>query len=176
MYKARPKVRRQYYIINEQIRGDKLRVINGSENLGLLDREVALKLAREEEKDLILIATPKGQPPVCKILELSKHKYHQQQKAQKAKAKSKQQELKEFRVGISTGEHDVNQRIRRAQGFLKKNDKVKFTLKFRGREAAHKELGFEKIKSVIDQLAEDGIPEKEPQMRGMFIEVTIIPK
>ncbi|PIR43817.1 translation initiation factor IF-3 [candidate division WWE3 bacterium CG10_big_fil_rev_8_21_14_0_10_32_10] len=167
--------KRERYIINEQIRGDEVRVIKTNENLGVISTKKALEIAKSEGKDLVLIA-PQAKPPVCKIVELSKYKYQLQQKAQKAKAKSKQQELKEFRLGISTGDHDINIRVERARKFLRRKDKVKFTLSYKGREIIHKELGFEKMKTVLESLADVGTPESYPKLNGKYLEVTLQPK
>lgn len=164
------------FITNEQIRGDNLRVIKGKENLGLINRQEALNIARDANLDLILIATPEGQAPICKIMELSKYKYEKQQKAQKSRAKTKQQELKEFRVGVNTGENDIVIRINRARKFLEKKDKVRFNLRFRGREITHKELGYDRLNRVIEELSEVGVVEKAPELRGNQMQVTIAPK
>lgn len=171
-YSRKPTVK---YIANEQIRGEEFRVINGEENLGVLKRSEIFKIAQEEGKDVVLIA-PQAQPQVVKIVELSKYKYQMQQKAQKAKAKSKQQELKEFRLGVSTGENDAQIRVNRARKFLKGGDKVKFTLRFRGREIIHKDLGFEKIMRVVTELADISEVEREPKKVGNQIEVVLKPK
>lgn len=164
------------YIINEDIRGENLRVINGKENLGLITRAEALRIAKEEEKDLILIASLPGQDPVCKIMELSKYKYEKKQKAQKAKTKTRQQELKEFRVGVNTGENDILIRVNRARKFLLRKDKVRFTLKFRGREVTHSELGLKRLEGMIKALSDVSKVEKPIDKKGMQMDVTLAPK
>ncbi|NCT55393.1 translation initiation factor IF-3 [bacterium] len=169
-------IKEERYVINEQIRGDKMRVINGNTNLGLITREEALRIAREEEKDLILIASPVGQDPVCKIMELSKYKYDKKQKAQKSRAKTRQQELKEFRVGVNTAENDILVRINRARKFLQRKDKVRFTLRFRGREVTHAELGHKRLEGIVKELSDISKIEKPIDRKGMQMDVTLTPK
>ena len=109
-------------------------------------------------------------------MELSKYKYDKKQKAQKSRAKTKQQELKEFRIGINTGENDIVMRLNRARNFLSKKDKVRFILKFRGREITHKELGYEKLIRVIQDLSEVSKIEKAIELKGKQMQVTLAPK
>lgn len=163
------------YKINEMINLNEVRVIKDGENLGLMSSSEALQLAKNEELDLVLIAE-KANPPIVKIIDFSKFKYQEQQKKQKARANSKQQELKEFRIGVSTSANDTNIRIERARKFLKKRDKVKFTLKFIGRELEYKNLGFDKLKTVEEALADVAKVGEAPKLMGKFISITFEPK
>lgn len=166
---------RMDHIINELIKADELRVVMKNENLGVMPKSKALALAKENDMDLILIAE-KAQPPVAKIMEYAKFKYQEQQKAQKSKAKSKKQELKEFRLTVNTGENDVNMKVERARKFLKGNDKVRFNLRFRGRENAHKELGYDKLNLIVAYLEDVAKIEGQIKSQGSEISVTLMPK
>jgi translation initiation factor IF-3 len=167
--------RREQYTTNEYIKATKLRVIDGNENLGVISRDEAIKIAREKELDLVLIAE-KADPPVAKIIDLAKYKYQEQQKKQKAKAKTKKQELKEFRIGVNTGENDVSMRVERSRKFLRKKDKVRFNLRFRGRENAHRDLGYKKLEQIVAELSDVSKKEDEPKLNGNTLSVTLIPK
>jgi|GEM_PF-1495878 len=175
-YRGRNRNRtRMEHIINEYIKAEELRVVMKNENLGVMTKNKALKLAKENSMDLILIAE-KANPPVAKITEYTKYKYQEQQKAQKSKAKSKKQDLKEFRITVNTGENDVTMKVNRARNFLKGNDKVRFNLRFRGRENAHKELGYNKLNNVVASLEDIAKIEGEIKSQGSEISVTLMPK
>jgi translation initiation factor IF-3 len=166
---------RDNYIANERIRAQEVRVItDDGENLGVMSTQQALIEARNRELDLVLIA-PQANPPVAKIIELSKYKYQEQQKAQKAKAKSKQQETKEFRMSIATGEHDIERMVRRAREFLTKKDKIRFTVVFKGREQAYTHLGQERLQNVAAELADVSKIESGPELKGRFLILTLSP-
>ncbi len=163
------------YKINEMINYPEVRIIKDGENLGLMSSSEALKMAKENEMDLVLVAE-KAVPPICKIIDFSKFKYQEAQKKQKAKANSKQQDLKEFRIRVSTGEHDTETKIRRAKEFLKRKDKVKFTLKFMGREIEYKNLGYDKLKKVEELLQNEGKVVESPKLMGNMLMITFDPK
>ena len=125
---------------NERIRAQQVQVISSEgKNLGTLSTQEALNIARQEGLDLIEIS-PNANPPVCKIIDIGKYKYDLQKKASKAKKKQKVINLKEIKLRPVTEIHDYNFKIKNAQRFLEKGDKVKFTIRFRGREMAHQEL------------------------------------
>ena len=117
------------YKINEMINIAEIRVIRDGENLGLMSSSDALKLAKEDELDLVLVAE-KATPPICKIIDFSKFKYQEAQKKQKAKANSKQQELKEFRIRVSTSENDTNTKVRRAREYMNFQQQLKLKSTF----------------------------------------------
>lgn len=164
------------YNTNERIRALELRVIDAKgENLGVMSKAQALQMARAEGHDLVEIA-PNGKPPVAKILDFKKFLYDERKKASAAKAHSKQTELKEFKFGPYIGANDLNVKIERAKDFLKDKHRAKFTVQFRGREIAHPEVGWEKIKHVVEELNEIGAVEQPPKMINKMISVIILPK
>ena len=126
---------------NNRITSSDVQVItNEGENLGILNTDEAIRRAKNEGLDLIEIA-PNAKPPVCKIMDMGKYKYDAQKKANKAKKKQKKIELKEIKLRPVTEVHDYTFKIKNAQKFLSKGDKVKFTIKFKGRELQHSHLG-----------------------------------
>ena len=126
---------------NNRINSPEVQVISSNgENLGILNTNEAIAMAKEEGLDLIEIA-PNAKPPVCKIIDMGKYKYDTQKKANKAKKKQKKIELKEIKLRPVTEVHDYTFKIKNAQKFLFKGDKVKFTIKFKGRELQHSSLG-----------------------------------
>ena len=140
---------------NNRITSPEVQVISSDgENLGTLNTNEAIRKAKDEGLDLIEIA-PNVNPPVCKIMDMGKYKYDAQKKANKAKKKQKKIELKEIKLRPVTEIHDYTFKIRHAQKFLSKGDKVKFTIKFKGRELQHSELGtklMEKIKQDMHEI------------------------
>ena len=164
------------YTINEAIKATEVRVIMGTENLGVIKTADAIAKAKENAMDLILIAEH-ATPPVAKIMEFAKFKYQEHQKKQKAKAGSKQQDLKEFRLSVSIGKGDFDMRINRAIKFLKNKDKVRFVLEFKGRENAYKDLGYQKLELVTQLLSEVGKPEEDkPKLIGNKLIIHFVPK
>ena len=154
---------------NERIRALDVQVI-GSEggNLGAMPLNKAIELAKQEGLDLIEIS-PNASPPVCKIIDIGKYKYDLQKKANKAKKKQKVISLKEIKLRPVTEVHDYNFKIKNAQKFLTKGDKVKFTVKFKGREMQHTSLGYELMKRIINDTLPYGKVEVQPKFEGRQI-------
>ena len=160
---------------NERIRALHVQVIGSDgKNLGTLATQEAISMAREEGLDLIEIS-PNANPPVCKIIDIGKFKYDQQKKAHKAKKKQKVMNLKEIKLRPVTEIHDYNFKIKNAQKFLTKGDKVKFTVQFRGREMQHTNLGYELMKRITDDTASLGKIEVKPKFEGRQIIMIIQP-
>lgn len=160
------------HYINQYIRAPQVRLIgNDGENLGLVSKEEALKKAREDELDLVIIAE-KVDPPVAKILDYSKFLYDENKKKASSKAKSSKSEIKEFIFGPHIGQGDLQIRIDRTKEFLEEGHRVKMTMRLRGREKAHPEVGEEKIKTAIEMLSDVAEIEKEPEMKNFMISVT----
>ena len=128
-------------------------------------RKNTIRVAKQEGLDLIEIA-PNAKPPVCKIMDMGKFKYDQQKKANKAKKKQKKIELKEIKLRPVTEIHDYTFKIKHAQKFLSKGDKVKFTIKFKGRELQHSELGTKLMNKIKKDMQEIGKVEIEPKFEG----------
>ena len=160
---------------NERIRASQVQVISSDgKNLGTLSTQEAISIAKEEGLDLIEIS-PNANPPVCKIIDIGKYKYDQQKKAHKAKKKQKVMNLKEIKLRPVTEIHDYNFKIKNAQKFLTKGDKVKFTVQFRGREMQHTNLGYELMQRITDDTASLGKIEVRPKFEGRQIIMIIQP-
>ncbi len=160
---------------NNRINSPEVQVISSEgENLGILKTNDAISRAREEGLDLIEIA-PNANPPVCKIMDMGKFKYDQQKKASKAKKNQKKVELKEIKLRPVTGVHDYTFKIKNAQKFLSKGDKVKFTVKFRGRELQHTHLGNKLMDKIIQDMENIGKVELQPKFDGKQMIMVIQP-
>ncbi|MFP4548495.1 MAG: translation initiation factor IF-3 [Fidelibacterota bacterium] len=162
--------------INEDIRAREVRLINNNgDQLGVVPLNKALEVAREVELDLVEIA-PDANPPVCKVMDFGKFRYKQQMKAKKSKKKQHKVKLKEVRFRPRIEIHDYEMKVNQARGFLEKGNSVKLTVMFRGREMAHKEVGYELVDQIIEDLAEVGTIDKQPQGEGRFINAVVKPK
>jgi translation initiation factor IF-3 len=160
--------------INEQIRISPIRVIGPEgDQLGVLETIVALQRAREEGLDLVEVA-PQEKPPVCRIMDFGKFKY--QQKKRQHKGHTHHSKNKELRLRPKIGEHDLLTKVNRAKEFLDQNDKVIFSVIFRGRENAHIDEGFKLVQRLIKDLEEVAKLEQPPQMHGRRIVVIFAPK
>ena len=160
---------------NERIRSPQVQVIdNDGTNLGILQTQEAIDIAKQKGLDLIEIS-PNANPPVCRIIDIGKHKYDLQKKANKAKKKQKIVNLKEIKLRPVTEIHDYSFKIKNAQKFLEKGDKVKFTVKFKGREMQHTNLGNDLMKRIINDTAEVGKIEVNPKFEGRQIIMIIQP-
>ena len=160
---------------NERIRAPQVQVISSDgNNLGTYPTQEAINMAKQEGLDLIEISA-NANPPVCKIIDIGKYKYEQQKKAHKAKKKQKVMNLKEIKLRPVTEIHDYNFKIKNAQKFLTKGDKVKFTVQFRGREMQHTNLGYELMKRITDDTASLGKIEVKPKFEGRQIIMIVHP-
>ena len=160
---------------NNRITSSEVQVItNDGDNLGILNTNEAILKAKEEGLDLIEIA-PKARPPVCKIMDMGKFRYNAQKKANKAKKKQKKIELKEIKLRPVTEVHDYTFKIKNAQKFLSKGDKVKFTIKFKGRELQHSHLGNELMNKIKQDMQEIGRVELQPKFDGKQMIMVIQP-
>ena len=160
---------------NKRINSSEVQVIGSSgENLGILNTQEAINKAKNEGLDLIEIA-PNTKPPVCKIMDIGKYKYDQQKKASKAKKNQKKVELKEIKLRPVTEVHDYTFKIKNAQKFLSKGDKVKFTVKFKGREMQHTDLGKDLMDKIIDETKDVAKIESKPKFEGRQMVMIIQP-
>ena len=160
---------------NNKITSPEVQVITSNgENLGIITISEAVSRAKEEGLDLIEIA-PNAKPPVCKIMDMGKYKYDQQKKANKAKKKQKKIELKEIKLRPVTEVHDYAFKIKNAQKFISKGDKVKFTIKFRGRELQHTNLGNELMEKIKIDMQSIGKVELQPKFEGKQMIMVIQP-
>ncbi len=160
---------------NFSITSPEVQVIsNDGGNLGILNLNEAVSKAKDEGLDLIEIA-PNAKPPVCKIMDMGKFKYDQQKKANKAKKKQKKIELKEIKLRPVTEVHDYTFKIKNAQKFLSKGDKVKFTIRFKGRELQHSHLGNELMGKIKEDMKDIGKVELHPKFDGKQMIMVIQP-
>jgi len=160
---------------NNRITSPEIQVISSSgENLGIINTNQAISMAKEEGLDLIEIA-PNAKPPVCKIMDMGKYKYDAQKKANKAKKKQKKIELKEIKLRPVTEVHDYTFKIKNAQKFLSKGDKVKFTIRFKGRELQHRHLGNELMDKIKADMQAVGKIELDPKFDGKQMIMVIQP-
>ena len=160
---------------NDRIRALEVQVISSDKkNLGTFPTGKAVEMAKQEGLDLIEIS-PNANPPVCKIIDIGKYKYDLQKKAHKAKKKQKIINLKEIKLRPVTEIHDYNFKIKNAQKFLEKGDKVKFTVKFRGREMQHTHLGNELMNRIINDTSKLGKVEVKPKLEGKQIIMIVQP-
>ena len=160
---------------NNRINSPEVQVITSDgDNLGIIKTNDAISRAKEEGLDLIEIA-PNANPPVCKIMDMGKFKYDQQKKASKAKKNQKKIELKEIKLRPVTGVHDYTFKIKNAQKFLSKGDKVKFTVKFKGRELQHTHLGNKLMDKIIQDMQNIGKVELHPKFDGKQMIMVIQP-
>ncbi len=162
--------------INEQIRDHEVRVIGADgEQLGIMSSAEALKLADEAGLDLVKIA-PTAKPPVCKIVDYGKYKYDQLRKAREAKKKQKTVDIKEIRMSPGIDTNDLNTKINAARKFLTKGNRVKFTIRFRGREMAHMGESVHILTDIAEQLKDVAVVEKEPRTEGRFMNMIMTEK
>ena len=152
--------------INDRISYPQLRVVDADgEQLGVIDREKALEVARDRELDLVLVSE-KADPPVCRIMDYGKFKFEQEKKAKEAKKKSHQTEVKEVKMRYKIDSHDYDVRIGQAQRFLKAGDKVKCTVIFRGREIQHTALAEVLLRRMAKDLEEPAEVQQPPKREG----------
>ena len=160
---------------NQQIRAIDVQVIGSDgNNVGILTLKKAIELAKEESLDLIEIS-PNANPPVCKIMDMGKYKYDLQKKTNIAKKKQKVVALKEIKMRPGTDVHDYNFKVKNAKKFLVNKDKVKFTVKFKGREMQHINLGKDLMNRIIEDIKEVGKVETRPKFEGRQMIMIIQP-
>ncbi len=155
--------------VNERIRAPEIRVIDqDGEMLGVMTPEEAIKRAEDVGLDLVEIS-PNANPPVCKILDYGKHKYEQQKKAAEARKNQKTVDVKEIKVRPAIGEHDYQVKYKAARKFLDNGDKVKVTLRLRGREMAHKDIAMEVLDRLKSELSDISKVDQEAKFEGRQI-------
>jgi translation initiation factor IF-3 len=152
--------------VNEQITSKEIRVVGADgEMLGVLSVAKAMELAEQVGLDLVEIS-PNAEPPVCKILDYGKYKYEQQKKANEARKKQKTVDVKEVKIRPGIEDHDYNVKMKAARKFLENGDKVKVTMRFRGREMAHQQIGMDLLKRMQEELADVSKVEFSPKLEG----------
>ena len=163
-------------MINEQIRDREIRLIGeDGEQLGIMSAREAMKIAQEAELDLVKNA-PAAKPPVCKIIDYGKYKYEQARKEKEAKKKQKTVEVKEVRLSPNIDTNDLNTKINNAKKFISKGNKVKVTLRFRGREMAHVQQSKHILDDFAETLADVAVVEKPAKMEGRAMSMVLAEK
>ncbi len=162
--------------INEMIRVREVRLIDNNGNQrGIIPTSEALKLAKEAGLDLVEVA-PKANPPVCKLLDYGKYKFEQEKRDKESKKKQKQIKLKEIRMQPKIDNHDLDFKSKHIKKFLDEGNKVKVTVRFRGRELAHLDRGEMVLNRVLELIGDSYSVEKPPHMEGRFMSMILSPK
>ena len=162
--------------INEQITANKVRLIGADgKQIGIVSLKEALHRAEAEDLDLVEIS-PNADPPVCRIMDFSKYYFEKEKKAKEARKRQHEVEIKEIKLGPNTEEHDYNFKKNNAIKFLKQHNKVKFTIRFRGRQMAHQELGLNVLERIKADLGHIAAPETEPVAERNMLYIIMSPK
>jgi len=161
--------------MNHRIRVPEVRLIDyNGDQLGIVKTSIALKRAQDYGVDLVEIS-PTAKPPMCKIMDYGKHKYDQEKKKKEQKKHQVQTKLKEVKFRVNVGDHDYETKMRNLKKFIEHGDRVKISLMFRGRENAHREIGFEVMKRVIADTVDYVTVDQPPRMQGRFINAILVP-
>lgn len=162
--------------VNEAIRARQVRLIGqNGDQLGIKTKQEALDMARNVNLDLVLVA-PNAKPPVCRIMDYGKYRYEQQKKEKEARKNQKVINVKEIRLSPSIEEHDFNTKLRNARKFLEKGDKVKASIRFRGRAITHSDLGRQVLERLAKECEDIGVIEAAPKMEGRSMFLILAPK
>lgn len=163
-------------MINGQIRDKEIRLISDTgEQIGLMSARDAQKLADEKNLDLVKIS-PQAKPPVCKIMDYSKYKFDLAKKEKEARKKQKTISVKELRLSPNIDVHDVQVKVKNAIKFLKDGNKVKISIRFRGRELSRKDVAVDIMKDFAEQVSEYGVIDKQPKMEARTMAMFLAPK
>ncbi|SEA50387.1 translation initiation factor IF-3 [Thalassobacillus cyri] len=161
--------------VNEKIRAREVRLIdNNGDQLGVKSRQEALEIAQNANLDLVLVA-PNAKPPVCRIMDYGKYRFEQQKKDKEARKKQTTIKVKEVRLSPGIEEHDFNTKLRNARKFLEKGDKVKASVRFRGRAITHKELGQKVLERMAEECKDVAQVETKPKMEGRSMFLMLAP-
>lgn len=162
--------------VNHQIRVREVRVVGvNGEQLGVVPIQEALRLAEQADLDLVEIA-PQSRPPVCRLMDYGRFKYEQSKKEKEHRKGSKSAVVKEIRMSPKTDRHDLEVKAKNAERFLRDGDRVKVTVRFRGREIVHSDLTRERLLSMAQSLAEVGVLDRQPFMDGRQMSIILAPK
>lgn len=171
-------ITKEHVRINHEIKSPKIRVIDSDgTQLGILPIEEALKIAEQQDLDLVEVA-PNAEPPVCRIIDFGKFKYEKERKEKEAIKKQSRIKIKEIKIRPTTEAHDFQFKVAHIRRFLENGDKAKVTITFRGREVVHSNLGKEMLEKIANELKDIGIVEQQPKLEGknMIMVLTTIKK
>ena len=159
--------------LNEAINAPELRVVDAEGNqVGVMSKQEALAQARAADLDLVEIS-PNANPPVVKIIDWGKYSYQKAKAEKKNRQKNKTADLKQMRLGLKIGDHDLDIKLRKTRKFLEAGHSVRFVVRYRGREMAHRELGFKLLERVAEALSDISVVESEPKMAGKQLSMTV---
>jgi translation initiation factor IF-3 len=162
--------------INEGIRVREVRVVSAEgEQLGVMPTQQALEAARSQELDLVEVA-PEAQPPVCRIMDFGKFKYTQARRQKEARKKQTVILVKEVKMGPKTEKHDFDFKLKHVRRFLEEGHKAKVTVRFKGREMAHTELGWKMLQRMVEAVSDIAVTENNPRMEGRMLHIMLSPK
>ena len=163
-------------LINEDIQEKEIRLIGeDGEQLGLMSSEAALKIAEEKDLDLVMIS-PAAKPPVCKIMDYGKYRFEQSKREKEAKKNQHVMDVKEIRMSPGIGDNDFNTKLKNGQKFLADGDRVKVTVRFRGREMAHTSIGEKLLRDYASKCTDIANMDKEPKLEGRNMSLFLSPK
>ncbi|AMB94974.1 translation initiation factor IF-3 [Aerococcus sp. HMSC23C02] len=163
-------------MVNGSIRAREMRVIDPEgEQLGVLSKKDALDKASEYELDLVLVS-PGAKPPVARIMDYGKFRYQQQRKAREQRKNQRTIQVKEIRLSPAIDDNDFNTKLRQGRKFIKKGDKVKVSIRFKGRAITHKDLGREVLERFADEMSDIATVEQKPKMEGRSMQLMLAPK
>lgn len=163
-------------MINEEIRDREVRVIDeNGEQMGVMLTRAALDLAEERQLDLVKIA-PQAKPPVCKIMDYGKYRFEQSKREREMRKNQKVINIKEVHLSATIEEHDIDVRFKAAERFLKDGDKVKVSIRFRGRQIAHSEIGLDVMKDFAERCKDFSVVERKPVTEGRNMTMVLAPK
>ncbi len=162
--------------INDGIRVREVRVVSSEgEQLGIMPIQEALEMARQREFDLVEVA-PEAQPPVCRIMDFGKYKYTQSRRLKEARKKQTTILVKEVKMGPKTERHDFDFKLKHVRRFLEEGHKAKVTVRFKGREMAHTELGWKMLQKMVDAVQDIAMVENNPRMEGRLLHIMLSPR
>jgi len=164
-------------IFNDRIRAKEVRLIGkGGEQIGVVSRNEALDTAERDELDLVLVS-PNAKPPVARVMDYGKHRYEQQKKEKEARKNQKTVDVKELRLSPTIDDHDFNTKLRKARKFIEKDEnKVRVSIRFRGRAITHKELGREVLERFASETSDIAVVESKAKMEGRSMFLMLAPK
>ena len=162
--------------MNEGIRVREVRVVTqDGEQLGIMQTQTALETARAQDLDLVEVA-PEASPPVCRIMDFGKYKYTQSRRLKEARKKQTTIQVKEVKMGPKTEKHDFEFKLKHVRRFLEEGHKAKVTVRFKGREMAHTELGWKMLQKMVEAVQDIAVADNNPRMEGRMLHIMLSPK
>lgn len=163
-------------LINEEIRFDEVRCVgDNGEVYGVMSSSKALEIAVEKDLDLVLIS-PNAKPPVCKVMDYGKFRYHQEKRQKEAKKKQKQIDIKEIKLSTQIAQNDINYKVKHAREFITEGKHVRFKVFLKQREMNIQDAGIDTLKKVAAMIEDIATAEKEPKIEGRYLSVLYVPK